>query len=239
MKKVLLSTAVSTALLLPTLASAEMSTTVAVVSDYTFNGVSQTDNSPALQIGLDYGTDDFYVGAWGSNVDYGDADDTTLEFDVYGGKYFQLSETVGVDAGIAYYTYHGDSDNDDGYVSMDSAYGEVYGLFGFASEFGQSEFNLWYAWDYAGTEAGHVVTMLAHSYDVAEGHTLRLSVDQSTSLDDEKFNWGGDASYTHYRLAYSTSIEGFDLEVAAEDTSLDSDASDARIVAGVSRTFAF
>jgi uncharacterized protein (TIGR02001 family) len=241
MKKILLASAVTSAMLLPSLASADLSATVGLVSDYTFNGVSQTDSSPALQVGLDYGTDDFYVGSWASNVDYGDADDTVLELDFYGGKYFQISQALGLDAGLAYYTYHGDSDNDDGYVSMDSAYGEAYAKLGVASEFGQSEFNVWYAWDYAGSEAGHVVTMVAHSYDVAEGHTLRLSLDQSTSLDDEKFSWGpdGDASYTHYRLGYSTSVEGFDLSLAVENTSIDSDSSDARVVAGVSHTYAF
>ena len=240
MKKTLLACAVSAAVMLPTLASAELSSTVSLVSDYTFNGVSQTDGDPALQASLDYGINDFYVGTWASNVDYGKEDDTVLELDLYAGKYFQVSQAVGIDAGVAYYSYHGDTADEDGYVSMDSAYGEVYGKFDFASGIGQTELNLWYAWDYAGSDAGHVVTMLAQSYDVAEGHTLRLSIDQSTSLDDDKYSWtaDGDASYVHYRLAYETSFKGFDFDIAAEDTTIDNnDRADARIVAGVSYTF--
>jgi|TARA_R110002050_G_scaffold124942_2_gene244312 uncharacterized protein (TIGR02001 family) len=66
----------------------ELSTTVNATSDYTFNGVSQTDNSPALQASLDYAADDgWYVGAWASNVDFGGGDDTWLELDFYAGKY--------------------------------------------------------------------------------------------------------------------------------------------------------
>ena len=84
--------------------------------------------------------------------------------------------------------------------------------------------------------------MAAHSYEVAPGHTLRASFDQSTSTDKDNWVWEEDeASYTHYRLAYQTSLEGFDLEVAAEDTDIDKssfgDTADARIVASVSRSF--
>jgi uncharacterized protein (TIGR02001 family) len=238
MKKILLATAVTSAMLLPSLATADLSVTAGVVSDYTFNGVSQTDNGPALQASLDYGTDDFYLGTWASNVDFGD--DTSAELDFYVGKYFQLSQVASIDTGISYYTYHGDSANDDDYVSLDSSYAEVYGKFGFASEFGQSELNLWYAWDYAGVGEGHVVTMLAHSYEVAAGHTLRVSVDQSMFTDSDTKGWAGESSYTHYRLGYETSIEGFDLSLAVEDTSMeDVDTADARIVAGVSHTYAF
>ena len=72
MKNIVLASAVTSAMLLPNFAAADLSATVGVVSDYTFNGVSQTDNAPALQLGLDYGTDDFYVGTWASNVEWGD-----------------------------------------------------------------------------------------------------------------------------------------------------------------------
>lgn len=39
---------------LSTTAAANWSTTITAASDYTFNGVSQTDNDPALQASLDY-----------------------------------------------------------------------------------------------------------------------------------------------------------------------------------------
>jgi uncharacterized protein (TIGR02001 family) len=91
---------------LPTSVTAgELSTTINATSDYTFNGVSQTDNDPALQASLAYAADDaWYVGAWTSNVDFGSADNTWLELDFYAGKYAELTDKLSVDAGIAYYS---------------------------------------------------------------------------------------------------------------------------------------
>jgi uncharacterized protein (TIGR02001 family) len=245
MKKILLATAVTSAMLLPSLAAADLSATAGIVSDYTFNGVSQTDNSPALQVSLDYGTDDFYVGTWASNVDFDGDQDTNIEWDFYVGKYFQVSQTFSVDTGIAYYTYHGqDNEAGPGTASDDFAYPEVYGKFGLASDYGQTELNLWYTWDYFGYGEGHSVAMLAHSYEVVEGHTLRASVDQSMFSDSDVKNWGGESSYNHYRLGYETSVEGFDLSLAVETTDIDedndpNDVATTRIVAGVSHTYAF
>ena len=227
------------ALAISTSAMADLSATVTAASDYTFNGNSQTDNSPALQGSFDYSqASGLYAGTWASNVDF-DKTDTNLEWDFYVGQYLELNDTVSVDAGIAQYTYHGDSD-----VSTAYDYAEAYAKFGFASEFGQTEANLWYAWDYFGAGGGHYIVMAAHSYEVAPGHTLRVSIDQSTSMDEDKFYWGkvDEDSYMHYRLAYQTSVEGFDIEVAAEDTDLGGDyaeTADARIVATVSRSFGF
>ncbi|HAU05178.1 MAG TPA: hypothetical protein DCS78_09930, partial [Pseudoalteromonas shioyasakiensis] len=72
--------------LLSTSAMADLSTTVTLASDYTFNGVSQTMNDPAIQGSLDYAFADsgMYVGTWASNVDFGDG--TDIEWDAYFGN---------------------------------------------------------------------------------------------------------------------------------------------------------
>ncbi|MDO6837053.1 TorF family putative porin [Pseudoalteromonas carrageenovora] len=215
---------------LSTTAAADWSTTITAASDYTFNGVSQTDNDPAIQGSLDYAFDNgVYAGAWASNVDFGD--DTDFELDAYLGRYVQLNDEVSVDYGIAYYTYQGNN--------SDGNYAEAYTKFGYASEYGQTELNFWYSWDYFGTGAGHVISMVAHTYELAPNHAIRASFDISNSLDGEKWAWDVNQkkSYKHYRLAYQTSYEGFGIEVAAENTSLDYDYADERIVLAVSRTF--
>lgn len=55
--------------------SIDVTATAAIVSDYSFRGISQSDNNPALQLGVegamkvnDYFTG--YVSLWGSNVDF-------------------------------------------------------------------------------------------------------------------------------------------------------------------------
>jgi uncharacterized protein (TIGR02001 family) len=216
--------------LLSTTVSANWSTTITAASDYTFNGVTQTDSDPAIQASLDYAFDSgVYAGAWASNVDFGD--DTDFELDAYLGKYVQLTDAVSADYGIAYYTYQGNN--------SDGNYAEAYTKFGYASEYGQTELNFWYSWDYFGTGAGHVISMIAHTFEIAPNHAIRASFDISNSLDGEKWAWDVNQkkSYKHYRLAYQTSYEGFGIEIAAEDTSLDYDYADERIVLAISRTF--
>jgi len=231
MKKTLIAVA-ATSLLLTSTAQADLSSTVKLASDYTFNGVSQTDNGPALQASLDYSEGNFYAGTWASNVDFGSADDTNLEWDAYVGNYWQLNKTVGLDAGVAYYTYHGDD------ASSSYKYGEAYSKFSFATDLGKSELNFWYAWDYFGTDAGHYIVMAAHTFNISEGHDIRVSADRSTSNDTSKWAWGnGDKSYNHYRIEYSTSWKGLDINLAAEDTSMDWDTADSRVVLSISKTF--
>ena len=212
---------------------ADWSANISAVSDYTFNGVSQTQNDPALQGGVDKAFDNgTYAGTWASNVDFGG--DTNLEWDFYVGRYQMRTETVSLDYGIAYYSYHGGDDSSDG------NYPEVYTKFGYASDYGSSELNFWYTWDYFGTGAKHAIAMVAHTFELAPNHHLRASFDVSNSLDSDKWLWNGDdTSFYHYRLAYQTSYEGFDFEIAAENTNLDFDTADERIVFGVSKTFSF
>jgi uncharacterized protein (TIGR02001 family) len=67
-------------------AQADVTGTVTVVSDYDFRGITQTSQDPALQGSIDYSHDSgFYVGAWGSNVDFGDCCDENVEVDIYAG----------------------------------------------------------------------------------------------------------------------------------------------------------
>lgn len=214
--------------------AAAVSSTVNLTSDYTFNGVSQTGNDPALQASLDYADDNgFYVGTWASNVDFGGTDDTNIEWDAYVGQYFQLNEKIGLDAGIAYYTYHGDSQ------SNDYNYPEIYTKFSHNSAMGDSELNFWYSWDYFGEGGGHFIAMIAHTVEVKPGHSVRVSFDRSKSTDTGKYAWNGRNAYNHFRIEYMTNWSGFDIDVAVEDTSMNIDTADRRLVLSVSRTFNF
>jgi uncharacterized protein (TIGR02001 family) len=85
------------------------SANVGLFSDYTFRGISQTTNEPALQGGIDWSHDiGLYAGMWGSSVDFGDGDQASLEVDGYGG----YTGTIGgftYDIGFIYYAYPGAS----------------------------------------------------------------------------------------------------------------------------------
>ncbi|MCC7253426.1 TorF family putative porin [Hyphomicrobium sp.] len=83
----------------------EWSVNAAITSDYVFRGVSQSDNDPALQAGIDFTYGILYAGAWGSSVDE-DFVFGNLEIDYYAG----IKPTLGAatfDFGVLYYTYPG------------------------------------------------------------------------------------------------------------------------------------
>jgi uncharacterized protein (TIGR02001 family) len=89
---------------------------IALTSDYRFRGISQTDESPAVQGGFDASFEPgFYIGTWGSSVDFSESDNDTghygsLELDYYGGWRGPIGDSdFGIDVGYLYYDYPGDT----------------------------------------------------------------------------------------------------------------------------------
>ena len=107
-------------------AQAEISGNVALTSDYVFRGVSQTDENPAIQGGLDYSHDSgFYAGVWGSNVDGTFYSGASAEIDLYLGFSREFGP-VSVDVGFLRYEYPDSSpstDYDEIYLGV--SYGPV------------------------------------------------------------------------------------------------------------------
>lgn len=92
-----------------------------VTTNYVFRGQTQTDDDPALQGGIDYThPSGFYAGAWGSNVKFPGQGGSTIEYDMYAGMNFPLSQAVKMNVGFIAYNY---TDN-----TVDNYYGasEVY-----------------------------------------------------------------------------------------------------------------
>ena len=97
---------------------------LAITSNYIWRGMSQTNNSPAVQGGIDLGYKGFYLGTWGSNVEFGSFpfrdNDNNLEADFYAGYAGDLMG-VGFDLGYIYYAYPNESDAfnfDEAYVGL-------------------------------------------------------------------------------------------------------------------------
>ncbi len=88
-------------------AVAELTTELGVVSNYVWRGQTQTDDGAALQGGLEYLHDTgLYAGAWASNVD--DGVESGIEYDLYAGFANEVGE-FGYD--IAYLTYNFTNDD--------------------------------------------------------------------------------------------------------------------------------
>ena len=86
-------------------ACCKLSGIVAVTSDYRFRGISESALQPALQAEVEAEVgDDFYVGAWGSRVDFKDNQNTSVELELYGGKEFDL-EAAELNVEAYYYAF--------------------------------------------------------------------------------------------------------------------------------------
>jgi uncharacterized protein (TIGR02001 family) len=76
-----------------------------ITTNYVFRGVTQTDDGPAIQGGVDYThSSGFYAGAWGSNVDFPGIG-SGLEYDLYAGINFDVTQDVKLDIGYITYRY--------------------------------------------------------------------------------------------------------------------------------------
>ena len=113
----------------PTFLGGTFSANVAITTDYTFRGISQSSSDAAIQGGFDWASDLFYVGTWGSTVDFNDdlanpftgeqiSDGSSTEIDFYAGFTPSIGD-IGLDFGVIYYLYPNAPDGDDDVIVPD------------------------------------------------------------------------------------------------------------------------
>jgi len=184
---------------------------VALTTDYTFRGVSQTDESPAIQGGLDLSAGSFYAGTWASNINFGTGG-ANLELDVYGGYKFEAGP-VAFDVGVIGYLYPGASDDLaeldywEGYVKPSIALSDQFTLGGaiyYSPEFTGESGDGWY-YEINGAFA------LSPEFSVSGGVGMQ-------TVDTAGF-FAGEDDYTTYNFGgtYSAMGLGFDLRYVGTD----------------------
>jgi uncharacterized protein (TIGR02001 family) len=83
------------------------SANVAIVSNYTFRGVTYTQGKPAVQGGFDLAhSSGAYLGVWGSNVSESPLNGAAGEVDIYGG-YASSIGAIGYDVGFLKFIFPG------------------------------------------------------------------------------------------------------------------------------------
>ncbi len=218
---------------------------VAITTDYTFRGISQTDGSAAIQGGFDGSYSltevDLYASVWASNVDFNDGDEAQTEFDFYGGftGTLPVGEGLSWDAGVIYYAYPG--------ASSDLNYNFIEGYAGLDYTFSKAALTpevgvkVSYAGDYfAGSGQGIYVDgtgSLSLPYDLGLGlHYGYQSIDDNAAF--------GAPSYSDWSVSVSREVLGLELALAYVDTDLSKDECfagtslcDARAVFTVSKSF--
>jgi len=192
--------------------SANWSASVTLANNYLFNGVSQTNDKAALQVGINYATNDgFYVGSWGSNVDLDNT--ATIELDGYAGYSQAINDELYFDLGASHYTYQGKQN------SNEMNYSELYMKWNFK----QTDINFWYAWDYFGTGARHYIVMLNHMFKVNDKLSVLVGIDKSVSLDSDQWQWqANDRDYIHKQLMANFSYHNIDFSIGIQSTDLNS-----------------
>jgi uncharacterized protein (TIGR02001 family) len=187
MKKHLLAAAL---FVLPTTAYAQeeespftVSGSVALVSDYRFRGVSQSDEHVAIQGGISVTHETgLYAGTWGSSLaGWGQFGGGNMELDLYAGYKLPVSDAITVDVGATWYMYPGGANITDfiePYVKVSGTLGPVALTGGVAyapaqealgnwgarpdSEIGDKEDNLYLWGDVSGGLPNTPVTLKAH-----------------------------------------------------------------------------
>ena len=114
-----------------------ISGSVALVSDYRFRGVSQTDKGMAIQGGITATHESgLYAGTWASNLGgWGRFGGANMELDLFAGYAIPLGESATLDAGLTWYMYPSGADETDFaeiYAKLSSQLGPVKGLLGVA-----------------------------------------------------------------------------------------------------------
>lgn len=219
---------------------------IALATDYTFRGLSQTDSHPAVQGGFDASFGSFYAGAWGSNVDFGFGD--SIELDLYGGYKFPVGQ-IAMDVGVIGYLYPGAADDGlaqgtgeldyyEGYVKGSFAPADgftVGGAFYYSPEF-TAETGAAY---YGEINAGFTVSP-AFSISGAVGYQDIEDINGifAGTVGDSYTTWNAGGTYSNWGLGFDlryvgTSIDSSDAIVTSAFTSAQK--ADDRIVFSIKR----
>ena len=198
-------------------ANAEVSGTVTATNDYIFRGITQSAEDPALQASIDYGHESgWYIGAWGSNVDFGPGDPADIEIDVYTGFSGGAEDGLGWDVGIVYYTYPDESDYN---------YPEIYGKI----SHGIFSAGLFYSNDWVNQGEDSIYVSAGISVPFADAFTFNLGAGYSfgDAFEDIDVSEAGDGSdlrdseYMDYSIGVGYTVGNFELGLSYVDTDLD------------------
>ncbi len=203
-----------------------------VVSDYRFRGITQSDEHPAVQGGIDWSHNSgLYLGAWASNVDFNDHD-THIETDIYGG-YKVESNDLSLDVGLLGYLYP-DADRDRNYDYM-----EVKVAGGYAIGGGNIGASINYSPNNFGDTGNAVYVGLTGDAPIADtGFNVTGSIGRQWIDEEAAF---GAPDYNDWSLGVGYDWQGFNLSAKYIDTNADGsicpDNCDGTVGVGISRSF--
>ena len=204
---------------------AEFSANVAIASDYSFRGWSQTTRDPAIQGGFDYDFGNgFSVGTWASNVNFGDS--TSMEWDLYFGFGGEVNDSTSWSASVIRFEYPSEGD------ALD--YMEIH----FGLDINSVSLGIAYSPSYLG-DGGPTFFYpnISYSVSLSETASLDLGLGMSTA-DADSFFADGEDSYIDYSATITVPMAGLDLSFGLVGTNLDAGGdTDNRFVLSLAKSF--
>jgi uncharacterized protein (TIGR02001 family) len=190
-----------------------------LASDYIFRGLTQTNEKPALQGGLEYDhLSGVYAGFWGSSIswlsDYSTIAapvSSSVEFDFYAGYRGKFNEDLGYDVGI--YTYYYPGDYPSGFSSANTT--EIYGSLAYKFLSLKYSHTLTNAFGFADTKNSGYLDLSAN-YEFVPSWLLNAHAGH------QRIDGIGVASYTDWKLGITKNLDkGFAVAIAYFDTNAD------------------
>ena len=193
---------------------------VGFVSDYSFRGLSQTLEEPAIQGGFDYAhSSGLYLGTWGSNVS--SAPVRTCQHGM--GLLRRLGKTFGdfgVNVGVLYYFYPGGEpapgekyDTTEVYLGGSWKWLSAKSSYALSDFFGGNENTFPGAFS-SGTD-GSIYLELNATFPITDAFSVSAHVGQQTV---EGTASGVDLDYTDFKVGVNYLWSGFNFGVAYKDT---------------------
>ena len=190
-----------------------VSANVTIASDYLYRGQSQTDNSPTIQGGFDYGHElGMYLGTWASNVSF---TDDAAEVDFYGGYGGELASGLAYDFTIIYYWYPGTTRTSDGENFLEFGPSLSYT---FGGDFEPSlGVGVLYSdnWSFNSDTGWYYYADLG--FTLPNDFGLGFHIGRQSIKDEAAW---GTPDWTEYNVSLSKSIMGLDFAVTYSDTDL-------------------
>jgi uncharacterized protein (TIGR02001 family) len=215
-------------------------------SDYRFRGISQTNEKPALQGGIDIShVSGFYVGNWNSNVDSKLYNGANLEMDFYGGYKLPLGDFT-LDLGAIYYYYPGSGSGGTNKIDNTELYiGGGFGPFSLKYSHAVSDFfgapdskNSYYVDGTINYDIGNGFALIGHvGYQKLKGDARITEIGASSPVDsivDYKLGVTYDLSGWLLGASYVSTNRDFTAGTAADNNR---NISNGTVVVSVSKTF--
>jgi uncharacterized protein (TIGR02001 family) len=226
--------------------------TLSAATDYSYRGISQTQRQVAVQPSFTYETPTVsenvplsaYLGAWGSNVYFGNTNPTVAEIDLITGlRAKALESKLTFDLGYIRYNYLGAPSNlfydfnEFGLVvGYDFGVAQLQGAVRYSPNFFGNSGIAWYKWGQLSVPLSFI--------KLNENVAFKLYGTLGNQYVERFTNYGiGNNNYWDWQIGFTATVWGVDLTIAYIDTNLDvpncgaTMNCDARAIFTISKTF--